>query len=315
MTSNKASTLTSVILSLAILFITGVALIIGSESSGFLTILAAIFLVCSLHAFIVTTVHNEKQSLSQRIVDKILPEKKTSPKQEYGGPYISESFTGKQSTYKQTHSNSNDISSSLSVRDYLFKIDHQLNDEIIDVIEWKRFELLCHLIFDASGYKSELTGDGADEGVDIRIYDTNIPSKTLYLVQCKKYRGNRKISREQIQQLRGQMATENVEKGGYCSTGIFTGPAREYAKENNIEIFDKKTILKSFNKLNDVDRELILRRVLDGDYWTPSCATCGEKFEPKKTKSGNMIWMCNNSNRHGWSKITYYEAAPINNVH
>lgn len=315
MATNKYTTITTVILSFAILVVTGIALVIGSGSSGFLKILAAIILICSLHAFIVTTIHGEKLSLSQRIADKLFPEKKTPPKREYNGPSLSESFTGKQPTYKQTPSSSNDISASLSIREYLIKNSHQINDEIIDAIEWKRFELLCHMIYGATGYNSELTGDGADEGVDIRIYDTSVPRKTLYLVQCKKFRGNQKISREQIQQLRGQMATENVEKGGYCSTANFTGPAREYAKANKIEIFDQKTIINSFNKLNEFNREFILSRLLDGDYWTPSCATCGEKFEPKRTKKGNMIWMCNNSNKHGWSKISYYEAAPIKNVH
>ena len=111
------------------------------------------------------------------------------------------------------------------------------------------------------------------------------------------------------------MATENVEKGGYCSTGSFTGPAREYAKTNNIEIFDQKKIIKSFNKSNNFDREITLRRLLNGDYCRSSCATCGEKFRPKKTKKGNMIWWCKSSHTHGWSSISYYEAAPIKNVH
>lgn len=315
MSSNKYSTITSVILSLSILLITGLALIIGSSSEGFIKILATIFLVCSIHAFIITTIHEEKRSLSQRVFDKLRPKKTPPPKQKSEGPSYSDSFTNNKSDHDWSSSKNEDYSSSLSVRDYLSKINYQLNDEIIDAIEWKRFELLCHLIFDSSGYKSELTGDGADEGVDIRIYDTSVPRNTLYLVQCKKYRGNQKISREQIQQLRGQMATENVEKGGYCSTGSFTGPAREYAKANNIEIFDQKKIIKSFNKLNNFDREITLRKLLDGDYWTPSCATCSEKLEAKQTKKGNMIWWCRNSNTHGLSRIFYYEASPLKNVY
>ncbi len=51
---------------------------------------------------------------------------------------------------------------SLSLDQYLELNNFRLTTEIIEKIEWKRFELLCHLIFKASGFKSHLTNDGAD---------------------------------------------------------------------------------------------------------------------------------------------------------
>lgn len=202
----------------------------------------------------------------------------------------------------------------ISLSHYLEQNGYTLKDEIVEAIEWKRFELLCHLIFKATGFNSCLTIDGADEGVDIRIYDNDDESKVLYLVQCKKWRKNQKIDRPLLQQLRGQMAAENVDKGGYCVTSSFTLPAQEFAAANSIELFDQEKIINSFNRLEIVTRERILKELLDGDYWTPSCASCGKKFQATKLKSGKMVWGCSNSSKHGWSSIPYYDAAPILNV-
>ena len=178
--------------------------------------------------------------------------------------------------------------SCLSSDKYLELNDFKLKAEVIDAIEWKRFELLCHLILNASGFNSRLTENGADEGVDIRVFDNNDENKTLCLFQCKKWRKSRKVDRPLLQQLKGQMAAEKVEKGGYCVTSSFTMPAQEFAATNNIELFDQDKITNSFNKLSDTVRGAILKELLEGDYWTPSCASCGKKFKKKKLKNGAM---------------------------
>jgi hypothetical protein len=202
----------------------------------------------------------------------------------------------------------------LSIDQYLEINGFKLTVEIIDAIEWKRFELLCHLIFKESGFNSKLTGNGADEGVDIRIFDRNDEKKTLYLIQCKKWGQNTKVDRKLLQQLRGQMAAEKVEKGGYCITSSYTMPAREFAAENSIELFDAGKIRNSFNKLSDMSRRSILKELLKDDYWTPSCASCGEKFQKTNLKNGKTVWGCKNSSKHGWSSIPYKEVSPIKNV-
>ncbi len=111
------------------------------------------------------------------------------------------------------------------------------------------------------------------------------------------------------------MASEIVEKGGYCVTSSFTIPAQEFASTNNIELFDLEKITNSFNKLSDTARRTILKELLRGDYWTPSCASCGGKFQKTNLKNGKTVWGCNNSRKHGWSSIYYYEAEPIKNVY
>ena len=207
------------------------------------------------------------------------------------------------------HTPSND--NILSVNEYLALVDFRLNHEILSSIEWKRFEFLCYKLLCAMGHVAERTGDGADNGVDIRVYDGTEKEITTHLIQCKHWRGKQKIKREYLQQLRGQMATERVDKGGFFSTANFTSPAKEYAATNNIELFDRVSLMDRFNNLDQEVRKTILGSLLVGNYWTPSCATCGEKMKAVNKRGGGVIWMCRNSRKHGWSSISYYEALPI----
>ena len=309
MSSRKISTITSIVLASVIVLLTGISISILHNSVVFIFLLVLIFLVSTISAFFKTFIEEKKDKILYSNLPSIFGEPISSPKAD-GNNDLNRNEGPK--VHEEDHSK-NGQEPFIPLSEYLNRNYYYLKDEIIEAIEWKRFELLCHLIFMASGYNSELTGDGADEGVDIRIFDKNDPRKSLCLVQCKKWQKN-KISRELIQQLRGQMATENVEKGGYCVTSTFTSSAKEYAEANNIELFDQRKIIEAFDKLNVYDRELILKELLAGDYWTPSCASCGEKFEAITQKSGKLIWGCKKIKEHGWSQIPYYEAAPIKNV-
>jgi Na+-transporting methylmalonyl-CoA/oxaloacetate decarboxylase gamma subunit len=332
MASHKLSTITSIFLSSVIVLLTGLSITIFHDSKFFIFLLILIFFVSSFSAFFTTFIKDQKDNISYHILWYLFDRKRPSSKAENKAtgsddPSKYKDYTAHDKGTEPDGPNEKweykvyeednlkcDQESTISLNEYLRKNNYYLQDEIIEAIEWKRFELLCHLIFKASGYNSELTGNGADKGVDIRIFDKNFPRKILYFAQCKKWQKNIKIQRDKIQQLRGQMATENVEKGFYCFTCRVTLLAKEYAEENNIELLDQQKIIESFNKLSLYDRQLILKDLLAGDYWTPSCARCGEKFELIEQKNGKMKWGCKKIKEHGFSNINYYDAAPIINV-
>ncbi|NNK96071.1 MAG: restriction endonuclease, partial [Desulfobacterales bacterium] len=286
MPSNKITSFAPVISVSVIIIVTGLAYISLSSSRIFTIFLAAIFIISAIQALF--TIHAENQKGKKNRSQAVSDDNQNEPEVNW------------------QENNEQNVGSSISLAEYLTINNFQLTQKIIDAIEWKRYELLCHLVLKASGYRSQLTGNGADEGVDIRIFDDGDRTKAIYLVQCKKWHKNRKVKREHIQQLRGQMATENVDKGGYCATSGFTKPAREYAMANNIELFDQHTLTKSFNELKMYDRQLILRELLDGDYWTPSCPSCGEKFAKIRQKNGKMKWGCKKVKAHGWTQMHYY---------
>lgn len=314
MASHKLSTITSIFLGSVIVLLTGLSITIVHNSKFFIFLLIIIFFVSSFSAFFTTFIKDQKDNISYHILWYLFDRKRPSSKAENKATGSDDPNKYKDYTVYEEDNLKSDQESTISLNEYLIKNNYYLQNEIIEVIEWKRFELLCHLIFKASGYNSELTGNGADKGVDIRIFDKNSPRKILYLAQCKKWQKNQKIQRDKIQQLRGQMATENVEKGFYCFTCRATLLAKEYAEENNVELLDQQKIIELFNKLSLYDRQLILKDLLAGDYWTPTCARCGEKFEMIEQKSGKMIWGCKKIKEHGFSNINYYDAAPIKKV-
>lgn len=311
---DKLSKVSVVFWSGVIVLVTVVCLVMFRDSPAYLSLLGMLFLLSSVKAVVSASVSYKKETLSSLLLDKLFNTSKPTKKA------VANRKTAKRDDFRSEpivdcHS---EVSSArwpaVSLDRYLELSNFTLNDEIMSAIEWKRFELLCHLVIRASGLNSRLTGNGADEGVDIRIYDKENPSKVLYLVQCKKWGKKNKIDRPLLQQLRGQMAAENVANGGYCVTSSFTLPAVEFAASNDIELFDQQKIITTFNAFEKADRAKILKQLLEGDYWTPSCATCGKKFSATTKRNGKKVWACLGSNGHGWNSISYYEAAPITNV-
>ncbi|WP_136809595.1 restriction endonuclease [Desulfosediminicola flagellatus] len=311
---DKLSKASVVFLSGVIVLVTLMCLVMFHDSPMYLSLLGMLFLLSLVKVAVSASVKSQKETLSSLVFDKLFNTSKPTPKPAAGKKVAKRGDFRSEPVVDMRFDAMPPSLPTLSLDRYLEFSNFTLNDEIMSAIEWKRFELLCHLVIRASGLNSRLTGDGADEGVDIRIYDKENPSKVLYLVQCKKWSKRSKIDRPLLQQLRGQMAAENVAKGGYCITSSFTLPAVEFAASNDIELFDQQKIITTFNAFDKAVRAKILKQLLEGDYWTPSCATCGKKFSATTTRNGKKVWACLGSNGHGWNSISYYEAAPISKV-
>lgn len=314
---DKLSKISVFILCSLIVLVTSLCLMMFHDSPAYLSLLAMLFIFSAVKAVVSSSIEHQKGRLSDQIVNKFFRKSGAKNDRVAGKGDIKPNHLCPDPVVDVGLTTIPSVAPPLPLGRYLEINNFILNDEIMAAIEWKRFELLCHLIFRATGYNSRLTGNGADEGVDIRIYDKENSSQVLYLVQCKKWNKKSKIDRPLIQQLLGQMAAENVTKGGYCVTSYFTKPAIDFASSNNIELFDQQKIILAFNRLEMPIRAKILKQLLEGDYWTPSCATCGHKFRVAKTKSGKMVWACKGSKGskgHGWSSISYFEAAPIAGV-
>lgn len=305
---------TAVALLSLIVLLTAVYLFVYRESATFIAALTLTFFVSIILAAQNTCHAPEKQNSAGNHFSSSSEESQNFAYENTAGEERESSFNDQQTGFNFSQAEQDFHQYDIPLEHYLNLHNFHLTDEILESIEWKRFELLCHLIFQATGYNSSLTGDGADQGVDIRIHDQNEPDKILYLVQCKKWKKGRKIDRTLIQQLLGQMTAEKVDKGGFCSTSAFTSLSIEFAAKNNIELFDQPKIQNSLNNLNSTVRREILSNVLKDDYWTPSCASCGEKMQLKKTKNGKTVWSCGNLRRHGWVSLPYFEAKPINHV-
>ena len=122
--------------------------------------------------------------------------------------------------------------------------------DALNILEWKRFELLCAKYYEAVGFKSETLRCGADGGIDVKLFKVD-PSKPLAVVQCKAWNSH-SVGVKEIRELLGVMAHEKVSRGIFVTTSTYTKDAREFGAANQIELLDGSGFL---NKLLDLPKE------------------------------------------------------------
>jgi len=170
------------------------------------------------------------------------------------------------------------------------------SEHLLKKIEWKRFEELCSAYFEMKGYISKGTGSGADGGVDIKLYKAD-SDKPVVLVQCKAW-NKKKIGVETVRAFFGVMSAEKVYKGAVMATGDFTDDAKVFAKQNKIVLATGSSLYRQIIQLPKENREGLLKLATDGDYMTPTCASCEVKMVLRTIKkgrnAGNHMWGCMN---------------------
>ncbi len=97
--------------------------------------------------------------------------------------------------------------------------------QLIEQLEWKRFEELCAACFEAKGHTVKITGLGADGGVDFYLYGKNgDPTRPLGVVQCKAWSSSR-IGVKSIRELLGIMTDVGCPLGIFITTTSYTPEA------------------------------------------------------------------------------------------
>lgn len=162
--------------------------------------------------------------------------------------------------------------------------------EVIDRIEWKRFEDLCCEFYRVKGIRAETTRLGADGGVDIRLYQNDAdPQRCTAVVQCKAW--NQAVGVKPVRELRGVMAHEKVEKAFFMAPGGFTDDAKAFAAENRITLLDGKLFFAMLERLPEEQRKTLLEFATAGDWTIPTCPACGVKMTPRDGRRGRF-WGC-----------------------
>ncbi len=163
--------------------------------------------------------------------------------------------------------------------------------ELLQLIEWKRFEDLCQKFYETKGIRSACTPLGPDGGIDIRLYQDDSGRATA-IVQCKAW-GDSYVGVKPIRELLGVMVHEKVEKAFFMTTGKYSDEAKAFAEPNRITLIDGTLFLAMINRLPDEQRQALLTFATAGDYNIPSCPTCGKKMRFVEGKEGKRdFWGC-----------------------
>jgi hypothetical protein len=99
------------------------------------------------------------------------------------------------------------------------------------------FEHLIAALLSASGYRDiRLSVPSADGGVDIYATRNTGFGRSLYLVQCKRYSPNRRVTRPEVQLTYGVLAANAATQAAIITTSSFTKPAQDFLREQQHDI-------------------------------------------------------------------------------
>lgn len=164
------------------------------------------------------------------------------------------------------------------------------SQELLDQVEWRRFEDLGCAFYREKGIRAETTRLGADGGIDVRLFqDETAPERMTAIVQCKAW--NQQVGVKEIRELRGVMAHEKVEKAFFMAPQGFTDDARAFAQANRINLLDGKLFLAMIQRLPMESSQRLLAFATAGEWTTPSCPSCGTKMVARESKRG-PFWGC-----------------------
>jgi restriction system protein len=171
--------------------------------------------------------------------------------------------------------------------------------EVFELIEWRRFEAVVEALFAQAGFATRSQPHGADGGVDIWLHSLNHADgdAPASIVQCKQWM-RWKVGVKEVRELRGVMAQHDITRGQFVTTSDFTAEAREFAAGNGIGLHDVDGLLRLIATRTIAQQDALLRVAFDGDWWRPTCASCGIKLvERTARQSGKAFWGCANFSR------------------
>ncbi|HKB53840.1 MAG TPA: restriction endonuclease, partial [Ramlibacter sp.] len=163
--------------------------------------------------------------------------------------------------------------------------------KVFEQIEWRRFEAVCEQLFAQAGFEARTQSHGPDGGVDIWLHSKHADGPAA-VVQCKHWAGTQ-IGVKQVREFFGVMVSHKLQRGTYATTSTFTADAAQFAKDNGISALDGDRLLALIATRTAQEQAQLLAVAYEGEYWKPTCASCGVKMVERQRKADGMwFWGC-----------------------
>lgn len=167
------------------------------------------------------------------------------------------------------------------------------SDDVLSMIEWRRFEALVEALFAQAGFETRSQSHGSDGGVDIWLHSKNAEG-AVAVVQCKHWQG-KPVGVREMREFLGVMASHGLKRGTYATSSSFTNDALAFAKANGINAQDGGSLLRMIRRRTPEQQAELLAVATEGEYWRPTCASCGVKMVERSPRSGgSSFWGCVN---------------------
>lgn len=174
--------------------------------------------------------------------------------------------------------------------------------ELVNALEWKRFEELCTRLFETKGFTCKTTNLGSDEGIDIHLYFGKDRPILDRIVHCKT--SGKQVGMDFMRAFQSSMQSQNAKRGTFVSRGGFAQDALNFAAQNSIHTIDSPQLLALITRLDTAESAALLERLTEGDYVTPTCTNCNIRLLPRSLFSDRPYWVCTNWKPHGQGCIT-----------
>lgn len=149
----------------------------------------------------------------------------------------------------------------------------------IDRMDGKTFEKYLEVLFEKLGYKVERTRYIGDYGADLVTQKNGV--KTV--IQAKRYKD--KVGIKAIQEAVASKGYYECEKAMVVTNSYFTNQARELASKNQVELWDRKDVVKHLLKIKESGEALALPSDLSTTNMKANasdiCVICGVKVSDK----------------------------------
>lgn len=168
-------------------------------------------------------------------------------------------------------------------------VSHRFTLDILNEIEWRRFEMLVEGLFRAEGKTAARLRAGADGGIDLVLRDSP-EGPVTGIVQCKSWK-TYSVGVKPVRELFGVMHAEGAPYGHFITSGRFTIEAKEFAKYKPLALIDGPALLIRLNAIEETERNILFQETTSGDYSTPTCPSCDIRMVKRKSAHGEF-WGC-----------------------
>ncbi len=153
----------------------------------------------------------------------------------------------------------------------------------VDEMDGRMFEQLLLKHFHKLGYKAKVTSDYADYGADLLLVKDN----TKYVVQAKRWK--QKVGVKAIQEAVASIKHYKADRGIVITNSFFTSNARELAKSNGIELWDRDKLIDTMSRVQGKE---LTEKVTKDKFQIGAveiCPRCGSKLMVKTGKRDQFI--------------------------
>ena len=126
--------------------------------------------------------------------------------------------------------------------------------EMLYELSPRKFEEVIASIFQNNGFEVELTPKTHDGGIDILAIEKKpITGKSLYIVECKRYKPSNKVGIGIVQRMYGLVESYQANKGIIATTSSFSKDAKIFAEASKyrLSLSDYNVIKQWLNAFNE----------------------------------------------------------------